>query len=165
MVAKAIEMLLSFALIAGATAAIALPPQIAVPELIKIEVLLSIEKNFEIIKPATNVNIIELMIKPRPFEQAFVACSMVIPKPNPTIEYDNRVFVYLLVFIDVGNMFKLAIIIPSNKASHDGNAIIPSEGMLGVRQIIKTNVNVISFTFSLNFSNFFYLLDYQVITV
>ena len=108
MVAKAIEISSSFALIAGATAAIALPPHIAVPELIKIEVLLLIEKNFDIIKPATNVKVIEPMISPKPFEQTFIACSMVIPKPNPTIEYDNSVFVYLPVFIDVGIMFKLA---------------------------------------------------------
>ena len=141
-VASDIDIWSSSASITGPTAAIALPPHIAVPELIKIEVLLLIEKNFDIIKPATNVKVIEPMISPKPFEQTFIACSMVIPKPNPTIEYDNSVFVYLPVFIDVGIMFKLAITIPSNKASQEGNASTPKLGILGVRQIIKTNVNI-----------------------
>ena len=73
-------------LIAGATAAIALPPQMAVPAEIRCPVFVS---NFRVlvrIAPSTKVKIIEHKISGRLAKLTDIAVCRCIPKPSPIIE-------------------------------------------------------------------------------
>ena len=66
--ASATDMFPGFALITGPTAAIALPPQIAVPELIRYDVSLSTIRSFLPISiPIASVPITEIMVKEHSF--------------------------------------------------------------------------------------------------
>ena len=81
---KAILISLPFALITGEIAAIALPPQMAVPEVIRCPSFKSSFNNLANTSPKLTVNRMEKMVKPKP---SLLVCSVSlinIPKPNPT---------------------------------------------------------------------------------
>ena len=92
---KAIEVCFSSDFITGAIAAIALPPQMAVPHEIKWDVFFSIFNHFPIKVPKIKVLKIEAIVNKKPSIPADKALFTFIPKPNPTTEICNKVFVAL----------------------------------------------------------------------
>lgn len=80
-------------LITDDNAAIALPPQIAVPPDIKIDVFLSTFKNLPISKPIARVSVTEQAVKKKLVFDVSITCVRLIPNPIITIEACNRYFV------------------------------------------------------------------------
>lgn len=83
---KAILMVLLFAFITGAIAATALPPQMAVPELMRCP---SLKSNFKILvnsKPSETVKIMENRVKLTPSLLVSSVSLICIPNPSPTTE-------------------------------------------------------------------------------
>ena len=81
------EIWLSFAPTIGETAAIALPPQIAVPEEIKNVVFLSTLRIFPKKTPNKKTKSTEQAVKIMPFEDTSMTCCKFIPNPISTTEY------------------------------------------------------------------------------
>ena len=71
-------------------AAMALPPQIAVPQEIKCDVFLSVLSHFPKNVPKTNVLKIEKTVSKKPSLPAEIADEVFIPKPRPTTENCNK---------------------------------------------------------------------------
>jgi|GEM_PF-4899538 len=84
------------ALMMGPTAAMALPPQMAVPELIKYPVFLSTFSFLAIQLPRNKVPATETMVKSMPSFPEASACCKFIPKPRPITDPCNR---YLDIFL------------------------------------------------------------------
>lgn len=85
-VASAKPICSSLALIAGATAAIALPPHIAVPDEMRYAVVVSSLITLAMSEPITSVPTIVAIISPIPSDVTDNACSKLIPNPKPIIE-------------------------------------------------------------------------------
>ncbi|MNX88715.1 hypothetical protein D3C86_1206960 [compost metagenome] len=83
---NATDICLASALMTGPTAAMALPPHIAVPEAIRCDVLRSIFSSLPIIYPSIKVPKIEAMVNNIPSLPALRALCRFIPNPNPTTE-------------------------------------------------------------------------------
>ena len=82
-------------LIIGATAAMALPPQIAVPEAISNEVFLSTFKSFPRAIPKNITTVTEMIVSINPvFEDAITSLKL-IPNPIKTIDVCKIFDVYL----------------------------------------------------------------------
>ena len=71
-------------------AAMALPPQIAVPHEIKWDVFLSVLNHFPKSVPKISVQKIEKTVNKKPSFPAETALAAFIPKPNPTTENCNK---------------------------------------------------------------------------
>ena len=97
MTPKATEVCFSFDLITGAIAAIALPPQMAVPQEIKCEVFFSMFNHLPIKLPKIKVLKIEPIVNKKPSFPADKALFTFIPKPSPTTDICNKIFVALLL--------------------------------------------------------------------
>lgn len=89
-VPRATEICFSSAEMMGDIAAMALPPQIAVPQETRWEVFLSTPNNFPNKVPSIKVPKIEMTVKIRPSLPAFKALCTFIPKPKPTTEIFNN---------------------------------------------------------------------------
>ena len=89
-VPKATLICFSLALIMGETAAIALPPQMAVPIEIRKDISLLILRLFPTIYPNTRTIRIERTVSRIPSLLAFNAVPIFIPKPKPTTETCNN---------------------------------------------------------------------------
>ena len=83
---KATEVWFSSDLIIGAIAAIALPPQIAVPQAIRWDVFLSIANYLSNKIPKNMVVTMEIIVKKKLVEPMDKALLTFIPKPNPTTD-------------------------------------------------------------------------------
>ena len=83
---KAILICLLLALITGEIAAIALPPQIAVPEVIRCPSFKSTFKSLVSIKPNDTVKKIENTVKLKPSLLVCKVSLINIPKPKPTTD-------------------------------------------------------------------------------
>ena len=86
MVASETDISHSSALAIGPTAAMALPPQIAVPEAIKNEGIFEIPSHLPTVIPINRTLTTENIVKNIPSEPAFTESSKFIPNPNPTTE-------------------------------------------------------------------------------
>lgn len=116
MTPKATEVWFSPDFITGAMAAIALPPQMAVPQEIRCEVFLSIFNHFPKNVPKINVLKMDAIVKKKPSFPAEKELETFIPKPKPTTEICNRTFVALWLRLKNGCPEKLATINPNSKA-------------------------------------------------
>ena len=83
---NAMEVWFSFDFITGEIAAMALPPQIAVPQEIKCDVFRSVLSHFPKNVPIINVLNIEKMVSKKPSFPAEKAVVEFIPNPNPITE-------------------------------------------------------------------------------
>lgn len=113
---KATEVCFSSDFITGAMAAMALPPQMAVPQEIRCEVFFSIFNHFPKNVPKINVLKIDAIVKKKPSFPAEKALVTFIPKPKPMTETCNRIFVALWLRLKKGCPEKLATINPNSKA-------------------------------------------------
>ena len=98
--ARATDMFDGLALITGPTAAMALPPHIAVPELIRYAVSLSTLSSFLPISiPMASVPTTDMIVKSIPSRPEASDSYRFIPKPSPTTEYCRSVLdIFLLTF-------------------------------------------------------------------
>src|SRR5690606_28955299 len=87
---RAMDMVLGSALIIGDTAAMALPPQMVVPEVIKWLNFLSNCMYFPTSKPKTTVKKIERVVKLSPSKLVSRVSIKDIPKPKPTTAIFNK---------------------------------------------------------------------------
>ena len=115
-VAKATEMSSSWALMIGAMAAMALPPQIAVPEDIKVDAFLFIFSILPNIIPKIRVEVIDISVNKKPSLPTLAASIIFIPKPNPITEYCSNSFVAFPLYCKNGFPIEKDTINPSNKA-------------------------------------------------
>lgn len=122
---KAIDVWFSFDFITGEIAAIALPPQIAVPHEIKCDVFLSVFNHFPKRKPKVIVLKIEKTVRAKPSFPAENAFEAFIPKPKPTTENCNKNVTALWLNSKNGFPKTFTIITPSNKAA--GGEIIENK--------------------------------------
>ena len=90
------------ALMAGETAAIALPPQIAVTEAISVDVLSFIFNNLPTKNPRISVPKIEAIVNKIPSFPALTTAVKFIPKPSNTTEICNKYLVAFLVWVGNG---------------------------------------------------------------
>ena len=102
MVPMATVMSLSLALITGARAAMALPPQMAVPPetrnpVSRLTLSLLVKNN-----PKPMVTTIENMVNRIPVFPASMACSTFIPKPSPTTDIWRSIWVIRLLIAKNG---------------------------------------------------------------
>src|SRR5580698_1742420 len=77
----------------GATAAIALPPQIAVPTVIKIEAVLFTPNIRPASNPAVNANAMLAAVYTNPLRPARNTSCRFIPNPSPTTDACSKYFV------------------------------------------------------------------------
>lgn len=77
-------------MITGEIAAIALPPQMAVPHEIKCDVFFSVFNHFPKSVPKISVQKIEKTVSKKPSFPAEIADEAFIPKPKPTTENCNK---------------------------------------------------------------------------
>ena len=98
----------------GAIAAMALPPQMAVPKEISWVMILSILKIYPRTIPKTTISVMLKTVNKKPSEPACNACLRLIPKPNPTIETCKTILIILSALKTCPKI--LTKIIPRNKA-------------------------------------------------
>ena len=101
----------------GALAAMALPPQIAVPFDIRVDVFLSIFRYLPIKYPASRVIPIVPTVKKNPSLPAFIASSKFMVKPRHTTETCKRRVVAFLLICMKGCPVTRAMTRPSNNAT------------------------------------------------
>lgn len=97
-------------------AAMALPPQIAVPHEIRWDVFFSILNHFPKNVPKIKVLKIDAMVKKKPSFPADNALLTFIPKPKPTTEICNKMLVALWLRLKNGCPERFATTNPNNKA-------------------------------------------------
>ena len=97
-------------------AAMALPPQIAVPHEIKCDVFLSVLNHFPNNVPKSKVLQIEKMVSRKPSFPAETTLDAFIPNPKPTTENCNRNVMALLLNSINGFPKTFTTITPSNNA-------------------------------------------------
>ena len=83
---KATEVCFSSDLIIGAIAAMALPPQIAVPQAIKWDVFLSMDNHLPNKNPTPIVVTIDTKVNVKLVDPIAKVLVTLIPKPNPTTD-------------------------------------------------------------------------------
>lgn len=115
-IANANDVSFSSALITGATAAIALPPHIAVPVDIKYAFLLFIFNNLPNKVPINNTPITETMVKIIPSLPVANDSCKFMPKPNPTTDTCNKYFEAFFEKLPYGTPMVNAMNIPKNNA-------------------------------------------------
>ena len=106
----------SSASITGATAAIALPPQIAVPADIKFDVLSFTLRSLPRKNPTASVPKIVAIVNRIPCFPALTTSVKFIPKPNKTTEICNKILVAFFVCCGKGFPNVKAAINPKTKA-------------------------------------------------
>ena len=116
MTPKAIEVWFSFDFITGEMAAMALPPQMAVPHEIKCDVFLSVLSHFPKSVPKIKVLKIENIVNKKPSFPAEIADVAFIPKPKPTTENCSKKVMALLLNVTNGFPKTFTSTTPSNKA-------------------------------------------------
>ena len=116
MVASETDISLSFALAIGPTAAMALPPHIAVPEAIKYAETLGILSHFPIIIPINITLTTENKVNSIPSDPAFTESSIFMPKPSPTTETCSKYLEVILLNTGKGVPRVNAKTNPKNKA-------------------------------------------------
>ncbi len=147
------EMSFSSASTTWLTAAIALPPQIAVPTEIKYEIMRSTLKILPSKKPTPMAIEMVRTVKTNPSFPASTTLVKFIPKPSPTIAPCNK---YLMTTFDCfGKGFPK--IIPINKPSI--NAVLAENEKIRISTIPAMNDGLASFSFNkLVFSSGFSIL-------
>ena len=117
MVPSATVISLSLALITGPKAAMALPPQMAVPPETNRVVSLLILSSLPNSNPSPMVIAIEKMVNIMPVLPAEIACSIFMPNPKPTTEACNKILVNTLLCCINGFPIVSATRRPNNSAN------------------------------------------------
>ena len=147
---------LSSAFTSGLTAAMALPPQIAVPLAIRYEVFLSTVSFRPRNAPRVRVRAMLKTVSRTPFPPACMALSAWMPKPRPTMAIFSRVFTASRLSFSNGLPIVLATTIPAKSArAGERMGCMSVSGMIHrlirIKKTIRLHFSLKSFLMSVSF--------------